>query len=77
MGKMIAAILNLMEFQLVQLNIGRLLYPLDHPAIAPFVNALDQINALAEASPGFIWRLQGSAGNATELMSTTRTIGPS
>jgi len=38
---------------------------------------LAQFNALAEASPGFIWRLQASSGNAKDLMSTTRTIGPS
>ena len=51
MGKMIAAILNLMEFQLAQLNIARLLHPLDHPAIAPFVNQLDQVKATGLAHP--------------------------
>ncbi len=64
---MIAAILRTMEFQLAQLNIARLLHPLDHPEIVPFVEALDPINALAEASPGFVWRLQSSSGNATDL----------
>lgn len=56
-----------MPHHLAQLNIGRLLHPLDDPRIADFKNALDQINALAEASPGFLWRLQGDDGNATQL----------
>lgn len=56
-----------MKFHLAQLNIGRLLYPVDDPRIADFKNALDQINALAEASPGFVWRLQSVEGNATQI----------
>ena len=51
MGKMIAAILNRREFQPAQRNIARLLHPLDHPAIAPFINALDPINATGLAHP--------------------------
>lgn len=35
-----------------------MLAPLDDPVMADFVNNLDRINALAEASPGFIWRLK-------------------
>jgi hypothetical protein len=54
-------------FQLAQLNIGRLLHPLDHPAIRPFVEALEHINALADSSPGFIRRLQTESGNATDV----------
>ena len=52
---------------LAQLNIGRLLKPIDHPQIAEFVNNLDSINALAESSPGFIWRMQDDSGNATHI----------
>lgn len=52
---------------LAQLNIGRLLKPIDHPQIAEFVNNLDSINALAESSPGFIWRMQDDTGNATHI----------
>lgn len=47
-----------MEYQLAQINIARLLKPIDHPQIADFVNQLDAINALAEESRGFIWRLK-------------------
>ena len=52
---------------LAQLNIGRLLAPIDHPDTAEFKNALDAINALAEASDGFVWRLVGENNNATAL----------
>jgi len=52
-------------YQVAQVNIGRVRVPLDDPQMAGFVNRLDEINALADRSPGFIWRLQTSAGNAT------------
>jgi hypothetical protein len=48
---------------LAQLNLGRMLAPLDSPLMADFVNALADINALAERSPGFVWRLVGDGGN--------------
>ena len=54
-------------WQLAQLNIGVLAAPLDSPQLADFVNNLDRINALADGSPGFVWRLQTDDGNATAL----------
>ena len=57
------------RFELAQVNIGRLLAPVDSPVIADFMAALDPINALADTSPGFIWRLQTTEGNATSLHS--------
>lgn len=54
-------------FHLAQLNIARLLAPIDSPEIADFVAALDRINTLGEASPGFVWRLQDDGGNATAI----------
>ncbi len=41
--------------------------PIDSPQLADFVANLDRINALADESPGFIWRLQTPEGNATEI----------
>ena len=41
--------------------------PLDSPQLADFVNNLDRINALADSSPGYVWRLQTDDGNATAL----------
>lgn len=53
--------------QLAQLNIARLRRPLDHPDTREFAAALGPINALADAAPGFVWRLQTDAGDATAL----------
>lgn len=52
---------------LAQVNIARALAPLDDPQMAGFVARLDVINALAESSPGFVWRLKTDEGNATAL----------
>lgn len=54
-------------WHLAQINIGRLNYPVDDPRIAEFMDNLDPINALAEASPGFVWRLKDDSGNATAI----------
>jgi hypothetical protein len=55
-------------WHVAQMNVGTVRYPLDDPRIAEFMNALDQVNALADASPGFVWRLQSSQGNATDIL---------
>jgi len=52
------------DYQLAQLNIGTIKAPLDTPLMADFTNNLDRINALAEASEGFVWRLKDDSGNA-------------
>jgi heme-degrading monooxygenase HmoA len=52
---------------LAQLNIGRLIAPQDDPRVAEFMDALEPINALADASQGFVWRLQDDTGNATSI----------
>jgi hypothetical protein len=54
-------------YHLAQVNVGRLLAPVDDPRIDDFRNALDQINALADSQPGFVWRLIGEGNNATDL----------
>ena len=55
------------RFQLAQLNVGILRAPLDSPEIKDFVDNLDRINALAESSGGFVWRLKGDGNDATSL----------
>ena len=55
------------KFHIAQVNIGRIRAELDDPVMAGFVNRLDEINALADCSPGFVWRLKESSGNATYL----------
>ncbi len=53
--------------ELAQLNVARFLTSRDAPEVAGFVNALDEINALADRSDGFIWRLQDEVGNALDF----------
>jgi len=52
---------------IAQLNIGRPLHALDDARMAGFMDHLDRVNALAERSPGFIWRLKDESNNATAL----------
>ena len=54
-------------YELAQLNIGIIRGPMDSPLMAEFAENLDRINALAESSPGFVWRLQTPEGNATTI----------
>ena len=54
-------------WQLAQVNIARMVAPLDSPVMAGFVAKIDEFNALADRSPGFVWRFQSDAGNATYL----------
>lgn len=54
-------------YQLAQLNIGVIKGPMDSPVMADFAANLDRINALAESMPGFVWRLQTEAGDATSI----------
>jgi len=50
---------------LAQLNIGRIRYETDDPRMADFMNNLERVNAIAERSPGFVWRYKDDSGNAT------------
>lgn len=50
---------------LAQFNIGRLHHPLDSAETAEFAAAIDPVNALAEATPGFVWRLQDDDGRSS------------
>ncbi len=56
-----------MKYQLAQCNIARAKAPLDHTDMVGFVSRLDEINSLADGSPGFIWRLKEDGGNATSI----------
>jgi len=56
-----------MEFHLAQLNIARMLAPIDSPVMADFVANLDRINGIAENSTGFVWRLKDDSNNATSI----------
>lgn len=55
------------QFHIAQVNIAIARAPLDDPLLAGFVARLEDVNALADASRGFVWRLQTDAGDATAL----------
>ena len=57
-----------MRHHLAQVNVSRLLAPLDSPVLAPFMAALDEVNAEGDRAPGFVWRLQTESGNATDVV---------
>lgn len=50
------------SFHIAQINIARALAPIDSPTMADFVARLDELNALAEEAPGFVWRLKAEGG---------------
>jgi len=54
-------------YHLAQINVARMRAPLTDPLMAGFVARLAEINALADGSPGFIWRFQTDEENATAL----------
>ncbi|MGH6797173.1 MAG: DUF3291 domain-containing protein [Roseiarcus sp.] len=56
-----------MTSHIAQLNIGRFRFPTDDPRMAAFMMNLDRINALAERSKGFVWRLKDESNNATAI----------
>jgi heme-degrading monooxygenase HmoA len=55
------------SYHLAQVNIARPLEPLESALLSEFVAALDPVNAVADRSPGFVWRLQAEDGNATSV----------
>ena len=55
------------RYELAQLNVGVIKGPMDSPLMAEFAANLERINALADGSPGFVWRLQTEEGDATSI----------
>ncbi len=64
-----------MAYQLAQINVARLLAPLDSELLDGFVRSLDPVNASAEAAPGFVWRLKTEDGNATSIVAFEWDVG--
>ncbi len=55
------------NYLIAQLNIARMIAALEDPVMQEFVAALEPVNALADGSEGFVWRLQDDAGDATSI----------
>lgn len=56
------------RFHLAQLNLGLFRAPLDAPEMAEFLAALGPINAIAESTPGFVWRLKDQDGASSSFV---------
>jgi heme-degrading monooxygenase HmoA len=55
------------KHHLAQINIARFRLPADDPANKDFVDAIESVNAAADAQPGFVWRLQGDGAGALDI----------
>lgn len=65
------------SFDVAQVNVSRLLAPIDSPVLADFMAALDEVNAAGDATAGFRWRLQTEDGNATAVKAFGWDVGDS
>ena len=54
-------------WNVAQINVGTTLFETDDERLHGFMSRLDAVNALADKSPGFVWRLQSESGNATDI----------
>ncbi len=64
------------DYHLAELNIARLRRPLDAVETAEFIAALDPVNALAEATPGFVWRLTDDDGQSSSYVTVAAIDDP-
>jgi hypothetical protein len=55
------------NYHIAQINIARMKAALEDASNSGWVSRLDEINALADQAPGFVWRLKTEEGNATYL----------
>ena len=55
------------EYYIAQINIAHVRASFTDPIMEDFVAQLAPINALADGSPGFVWRLQSEGGDATSI----------
>jgi hypothetical protein len=53
---------------LAQINIGRMKAPLEDPSMHGFMSRLAELNALADRSDGFVWRLKDDAGDGNTYL---------
>lgn len=56
------------DFHLAQINVAKMLYPMEHPGMADFVARLDAVNALADRAPGFVWRYSDDVAGPNALV---------
>ena len=54
-------------YHLAQLNIAQMKFAIDSPELVAFVARLEDVNAVADEYPGFVWRLQSEDGDVTSI----------
>ncbi|MGE5183357.1 MAG: DUF3291 domain-containing protein [Acidobacteriota bacterium] len=54
------------RYHLAQANVAYMLAPHDDPRLADYMARLDEINRLADASPGFVWRYLTDSRDAAQ-----------
>ena len=52
---------------LAENNLAWMRYPFDDPRMAGMRDEIDRINRLGDRSPGFVWRFETAAGDATDV----------
>lgn len=55
------------DYHIAQINVGRMVAPIESEEMSGFAERLDEINALADEAEGFVWRLQTEEGDATGI----------
>jgi len=61
-------------WHIAQINVARFREAREHPANADFEAALDEVNALAEAAPGFVWRMIGEGDSDDHALTVNMTV---
>ncbi|HOY78179.1 MAG TPA: DUF3291 domain-containing protein [Hyphomonadaceae bacterium] len=62
------------RWHIAQINVARFRELREHPINADFEAALDEVNALAEAAPGFVWRMIGEGDSDDPALTINITV---
>jgi hypothetical protein len=62
------------RWRIAQINVAKFREPREHPVNADFEAALDEVNALAEAAPGFVWRMKGEGDSDDTTLTVNITV---
>lgn len=62
------------HWHIAQINVAKFREPREHPVNADFEAALDEVNALAEAAPGFVWRMKGEGDSDDPALTINITV---
>ncbi len=63
-----------MSWHIAQINVARFRVDRSDSVNADFEAALDEVNALAEAAPGFVWRMTGEGESDDPTLTINMTV---